>query len=644
MIFKLPKPIVLPFLFASWILPAATAPAEDIRFPDSAGVIDVTKTPYQAKPDGVTDCTAAIQRALDDHPAQGAIIYLPNGVYRLTNTLHWPSGKHGGQEQKLTVLQGQSRTGVVLRLPDACAGYQNPQKPREMVNTGGRPAQRFFNSIRNCTFDTGKGNPGAIGVRFNASNCGALRDVDIRSGDGAGVVGLDQAYADDFGPCLVKNMSVTGFDVGIAVAHGVNGIVYEHIKLKGQNRVGWENRGMPITIRGLRSENRVPALRNVEWYGLVTLVDADLSGTGPASTMAAIERLAGGLFVRNLKVSGYAHAICSESKNKPTKFIPGPLVNEWVSSGRLPGSGEHSLGLPVKETPDVPWDDPKDWAVLTDFGGKTGDRADDSGALQRAMDAGQPTVCLPRGKVVLKQPIKIRGHVRRVIGTEAELVMPEAFPLGTSIFTVEDGPEPVVVVERMMSFFWNNRSGANWIDNPTKRTLVLRDLADVENCPDYAKGNVITGPGELFLEDVVGRFHFQPGQKVWARWLNPETNFEQRQKTPESQWHLKNDGAQLWILGIKTEGPGPVIITRQGGATELLGGLMYSSGGAKTQTEPAFIFEDSHGSVTISEANFGNNRYPVLRNLRAGKTAFELVPNQTPGAPGGSMIPFWATP
>jgi hypothetical protein len=150
-----------------------------------------------------------------------------------------------------------------------------------------------------------------------------------------------------------------------------------------------------------------------------------------------------------------------------------------VSSGRLPGSGERSLGLPVKETPEVPWDDPKDWAVLTDFGGRVDDDADDSDALQRAMDAGKPTVCLPRGRVVLKKPVVIRGHVRRVIGTEAELQMPAPFPPGSSIFTVADGPEPVVVIERMMSFFWHNHSGANWIDNPTKRTLVLRDVGDV---------------------------------------------------------------------------------------------------------------------------------------------------------------------
>ncbi len=54
-------------------------------------------------------------------------------------------------------MQGQSRAGVVLQLADRYPGYQNPQHPREMVNTRSDLAQRFFNSIRNCTFDTGRG-------------------------------------------------------------------------------------------------------------------------------------------------------------------------------------------------------------------------------------------------------------------------------------------------------------------------------------------------------------------------------------------------------------------------------------------------------------------------------------------------------
>jgi polygalacturonase len=619
----------------------------NITFPTNSGVIDVTAAPYLAKGDGIADDTQSIQSALNDHPNEGAIIYLPNGTYLISQTLRWPRGRGGGSEYKNTILQGQSSAGTVIRLKDACPGFTDPAKPAEMVWTGGAPAQRFRNAIRNLTFDTGRGNPNAIGVRFDASNVGCLRDTVIRSGDGSGVIGLDQSYADDFGPCFVKNVTVIGFDTGIAVAHGVNGIVYENITLRGQRKMGWENRGMPITIRNLVSENSVTALRNVEWYGLVTLVDAQLTGTGAASALPAIDRQAGGLFARNLTVSGYACAIQSEDKAHP-ETVPGPRVAEWVSSGRLPGSGEHSLGLPVEETPDVPWDDPKDWAVITDYGAKMDGHSDDSDALQAAIDSGKTTVCLPRGTVVLKKPIVLRGSVRRLIGCEASLKFPTPMTGAKNIFTVGESPEPVLVVERFASWFWDNHSGLNFIDNPTKRTLVLRELGDVDDTSDQhpnGHGTIISGPGDLFIEDVTGRFQLQPGTHAWMRYVNPETNQDHRNTAPEAQWHLQNDGGQLWILGIKTEGPGPVIITRDGGATELLGGLMYSSGGARTQEQPAFIVADSRASFTITEANFGHNAYPVLvRQLRDGQVVFKLKPGQTPSGPGGSMIPLWSTP
>ncbi|MCX7008529.1 MAG: glycosyl hydrolase family 28-related protein, partial [Kiritimatiellaeota bacterium] len=325
----------------------------------------------------VTDDTKAIQRALNDYPNAGAIIYLPNGIYLISKTLRWPHGRGGGAEEKNTILQGQSRQGTILKLPDACPGFTDPAKPEAMVWTGNAPAQRFRNAIRNCTWYTGRGNPGATGVRFNASNTGCLRDVDIRSGDGAGVIGLDQSFTDEIGPCFVKNVRITGFDIGIANKHGVNSITFENITLRGQRKVGWHNNGQAITVRGLSSDNAVPAIQQEKWGGLFTLVDAKLAGAGAA----AILLQAGHLFARNVAVTGYVSAI-----QHGDRTVSGPLVREWVSA-KLPGSGSTALNLPVKETPDVPWDELKDWAVITDYGAKMDGHTDHSDALQRAMFA-----------------------------------------------------------------------------------------------------------------------------------------------------------------------------------------------------------------------------------------------------------------
>ncbi len=53
-----------------------------------------------------------------------------------------------------------------------------------MIYTGGAPAQRFRNSVRNVTIDSGRGNGGAVGLNFCANNQGAVYNVTLRSGPG----------------------------------------------------------------------------------------------------------------------------------------------------------------------------------------------------------------------------------------------------------------------------------------------------------------------------------------------------------------------------------------------------------------------------------------------------------------------------
>ena len=141
-----------------------------VQFPHGSGVIDVTLPPYNAKNDGKTDVTEIIQQALDDHPNGDYIIYLPNGTYLISRQLSWPKAEKEEHSYRKTILQGESMGGTHLVMQDNAYGYDNPDAPRAMLYTGMGNFAHNRNAIRDITLHTGKGNPGLIGIRFNANN------------------------------------------------------------------------------------------------------------------------------------------------------------------------------------------------------------------------------------------------------------------------------------------------------------------------------------------------------------------------------------------------------------------------------------------------------------------------------------------
>ncbi len=582
---------------------AALAGAENITFPADAGIVDVTKAPYNAKGDGVSDDTAAIQKAFDDNPDRGAYIYLPNGVYRISDTIRW--GGDAGR-QRNTVLQGQSRDGTIIMLRDHCPGFDNPRRPKGAVYTGHAPAQRFFNEIHNVTVDTGVGNPGACGVQFIANNQGGMYDVAIVSGDGQGVSGLDLGYTDEQGPCLIKNIKVIGFDNGVYSANGVASEVLEHITVERQNKCGFRNDGQPCALRDLRSFNAVPAIRNAA--GFLTLTDCVLRGTGSAAAQTAVINDAG-LFARNIKTTGYQTAL-QDHTGKALRESAGPDVALWTSKSGVAqfGAAGKGLNLPIRETPDVPRDPLTDWISPLPFGIKPDTDADASDAIQQAIDSGKTTVYLPRGGYHIGKTIVIRGAVRRVIGLKAYL-MPSGDLLkqNAPLFRFADGKAPVVILEGIITDF--SVGPYFFLEHDSRRALILHRLGvNFQGLTDaYRTGK--NGKGAVYVEDVVGHgFHFR-NQTVWARQFNIEGDGT----------HLENDGGTLWILGYKTEGGGTLIETKRGGRTELLGGLSYTVGAI--DASPMFVIDNAQASLSFCEVCFTGKPFPnVLRETQNGAT------------------------
>jgi len=84
----------------------------EVAYPKDSGVVNLREAPYFAKGDGVTDDTKAIQKALDEHPNSGAILYLPHGIYLISDTLRWPDAPKGKGGWEFKNVRLRDRAGL----------------------------------------------------------------------------------------------------------------------------------------------------------------------------------------------------------------------------------------------------------------------------------------------------------------------------------------------------------------------------------------------------------------------------------------------------------------------------------------------------------------------------------------------------
>lgn len=597
--------------------------AEDIRFPDDAGVIDVTKPPYHAKGDGVTDDTLAIQQALIEHPNRNRIIYLPNGTYLISSPLKWPVGTNEESSFRATILQGQSRTGAVLRLADFSPAFTGSSRDAYVLWMGESPASRERNAVRNLSIHTGTGNIVASGIAFMANRQGCIRDVTITAGGkGEGVAGIDIGHCDAIGPALIQNVRIEGFDYGIKAAFPQYSATLEHVEVHDQRVAAIRNSGQTLTIRDFRSSNAVPAILSRDPASFITLLDAKLQAIPVRRQVAALQNR-GFLFAGHLNAPGWTNVI--ENRTVTNLVVDIEDIDYFISHPRVAlfNAPREPLQLAIEETPDLPWDPFTQWASPLRFGGKPDDDADDGPAIQRAIDSGATTVYLPNGSWRILTPVEIRGAVRRIIGCEARIVNTG---LGNrAAFKFVDGPAPVVRFERIAG----SSSVDALIEHASTRRLVISSCSDVRY--------IGSGKGDLFLEDVSSRSEWAiRNQKVWAR-----------------QWCVERDGTKIvnrggtvWILGLKVEKPGTVISTLEGGKTELLGGFVMASGGPKA--DPMFFIQDASASIVAGEVAFQGSPFrTIVSETRAGVN--RILERGSPGVDsilsghaGGSALPFYA--
>jgi hypothetical protein len=341
----------------------------------------------------------------------------------------------------------------------------------------------------------------------------------------------------------------------------------------------------------------------------------------------AIEHIQGAGLLSHVQTEGYRAALKNEGR-----VVPGSTLAEHVLGPKqtvFPNTPVRALGL--AESPPPVFEEPRSrWKVVDDSA------EDDTRTIQAAIDSGARTLFfVPGGDYRVSETIRVRGNVRRMIG----------FGFGTTIrgpgreFVEADKPvlrfegegEHPICVE------WINADGgAIGAEVATPRTVYFKSTRYMgyRNTPEARK---------IFIDEGMGDSTFVAPAKVVVRQCNMENNPFGDGKLPRT--YIRNRGADVCVLGFKTESPAIHAITTDGGKTEVLGGFFRDHFGPQdyewqgdppwpgldmSRGVPYFITKDASLTATYFQYAWAGGKARSLQGIEVRDDqaqAFRVPPN-----------------
>jgi len=675
----------LVMLWASqgWAAPAEAAGPGDRRpeirrsYPESAffhagkggRLIDVTKPPFNAKGDGVTDDTKALVAAMDyvassrvpgycyrDFSKGGYLLYFSNGTYLVSDSIQrslpvwvgdcqwadhrqyqissddelkdktrFPAGMNSNEQNDTIVFIGQDRAKTIIKLKDNSPGFEAGKS---------KPLIRFYwlrcgsnvnqdNVIEGMTLDTGRGNPGAVAVLWNSSNFGAIRNLTVRSGDGLGVAGILSDARNAQG--LFENITVDGFQKGISiVSSSATLVAMDHLTFRNQTSCAIHvGNGSRIALRKGRTEG-APVAIHVEDGSQATIVDSEFKATEKTGTAVILKD--SHLFARNILISGYGAAI--EQNGKVVVASGGGA--EYVSSTPLNPNG---LGSPITSVP-FPWvDEPyiphetdsRNWAVVDDYGALGDAKTDDTAAIQAAMKSGKPAILFPKICYVVNGTVDIPATVRQISFLYGHTIRSERSD--AAMFNIAEASAAPLLIQQ------NINLGGLFLDHTAVRPLVLRDshthfwfhfggnqpykaifpwtiaMPSLETNHWRMYRNATPDKRKtVFVSNVHG---FAGGGPKLAGAVDNVLAYCRWVNTEHEVVNFSFRRSDVGILGCKLEMDGTHFYVSDGTKLEVLGGIYYQGGPNRT---PVVIAKDSTISMSFSAFGGHNPADVILEN------------------------------
>ncbi len=591
-------------------------------------VIDVTKAPYNVRNDG-TDAagtTAGIKAAYNfivdqlrtnprNTPSTNYILYFPAGTYLVNDTLGWDgeyTSTNSDTPDEMDNHQyirfiGEDRSNTTIKLANNASGFGAgatygvmPFKPvvtflKSSATATGGPFNNLETKscIRGFTIDTGAGNPGAVGVNFVGANANEICDLTVKSSDPGGV-GKAGIFLCGSALTWVHDVTVEGFDAGIDSDWiGETHNTLEYVTVRSQLVAGVRAGNSTYAIRKLRSENAVPAIDCVGQGSFLAIVESSLDN-GAAVQPAIRFHNNGACFARDITTNGYGAAI----KRGTTTVVSGPDVGEYRSTlMSAHGAGSASMPLPAEDVPIVAWPAADQWAVVED---------NSNAAAQAALNSGLPGVMF-KGHTFSIGTVTVPASVRRINFAYAKVS--GTFTLG------ESSADPVL---------FEDGYGFIVLQNGKSRTVVITHTgsAQYRNATPQATDKVFLNCTSS-MQNGEGKAFVLRTMKVFGRVVNNEP----KNLPGEYACFTFENGAQVWILGGKTESNSHGISAVNGVRLEVIGFYFNQTvfagamGAEPRATSVCIRVVDSQ--VSFSGYTDGHNNpgyHDQIRAIKAGTT------------------------
>ena len=360
--------LIIVFCLAS-IVPLLWFPQENRR-PSSMdkddqllaiGLLDVTRKPYLADPQGKRDSTEAIRRAVNDARDKGLVCFFPLGTYLISDTIsceqenykldtpRFVDGRmayYWHRNHKIVML-GSTKGGKrpVLKLSKDAKGFDDPASPKIAVwiwartwfgdGTGEQPNISFGHYFMGIDIDV-RGHAGAIGLKHSGSQGCTLQDSTIHAeGAFSGLYNCPGQAAGTY------NVEVIGGDYGFYADSQSRFPILVGCRFRNQVKaaIGYAKGGtqVPTLLVGCLFENssgKVIDLTAAPRYAGVSMVDCVIRMSGG---VLALTRKDENIFLENTYVRGAESIISGGRKIGPAE--------KWTLVERFSSHTEEGVNL-----------------------------------------------------------------------------------------------------------------------------------------------------------------------------------------------------------------------------------------------------------------------------------------------------------